>query len=212
MHRRGSVEPCSLISQTVGKAAEQDNFSISLLPSLQDSLEFQWVVNTDRYNPNTQRPTLSLIQENASTTYPSNYSVTAIDSEGEWVYYVIQSLLPLAHPFHLHGHDFYVLAAGTGIYANLSILPILDTSNPVRRDVALLPQTGFLVIAFKTDNPGAWLMHCHIAWHLNAGLAMQMVESPGTISLSTDSVSDLQSTCSGWASYDTTGGQAGAKI
>jgi hypothetical protein len=184
-----------VISQTVGSAAEQDNFSISLLPNLQDSLEFQWVVNTDRYNPNTQRPTLSLIQENASTTYPSNYSVTAIDTEGEVslidpiilvpanaqcsgytmlfrVFFLLltlsiftvtsQSILPprleFLHLLLTNFNSFYVLAAGTGIYANLSILPILDTSNPVRRDVALLPQTGYLVIGFKTDNPGAWLM------------------------------------------------------
>ena len=28
--------------------------------------------------------------------------------------------------------------------------------------MAFLPSRGWLVIAFPTDNPGAWLMHCHI--------------------------------------------------
>lgn len=32
----------------------------------------------------------------------------------------------------------------------------------MRRDVASLPGGGYLVLAFKTDNPGSWLMHCHI--------------------------------------------------
>lgn len=41
--------------------------------------------------------------------------------------------------------------------------------NPPRRDVVLLPANGYVAIAFKPDNPGAWLMHCHIAWHASAG-------------------------------------------
>jgi len=48
--------------------------------------------------------------------------------------------------------------------------------NPPRRDVALLPNGGFLIIAFKADNPGSWLMHCHIAWHASSGLALQVME------------------------------------
>ena len=33
------------------------------------------------------------------------------------------------------------------------------------------------MIAFQTDNPGAWLMHCHIGWHVAEGLAVQFIES-----------------------------------
>jgi hypothetical protein len=40
----------------------------------------------------------------------------------------------------------------------------------------LLPKGGFVVIAFKADNPGVWLMHCHIARHASEGLAMQILE------------------------------------
>lgn len=35
---------------------------------------------------------------------------------------------------------------------------------------------GFVVIAFKADNPGNWLMHCHIATHASFGLATQILE------------------------------------
>ena len=45
-----------------------------------------------------------------------------------------------------------------------------------RRDVALLPAGGYLIIAFPADNPDSWLMHCHIAWHASAGLAVQILE------------------------------------
>ena len=33
------------------------------------------------------------------------------------------------------------------------------------------------MIAFKVDNPGAWLMHCHIADHASMGLALQLLEN-----------------------------------
>ena len=41
----------------------------------------------------------------------------------------------------------------------------------------MTPQKGgYVVIAFKTDNPGSWLMHCHIAFHASFGLALQFLE------------------------------------
>jgi hypothetical protein len=52
----------------------------------------------------------------------------------------------------------------------------LKFNNPPRRDVALLPAGGYLVVAFKADNPGSWLFHCHIAWHASSGLAIQILE------------------------------------
>ena len=52
----------------------------------------------------------------------------------------------------------------------------LKLDNPPRRDVALLPRNGFLVLAFRADNPGTWLMHCHIVGHAARGLALQILE------------------------------------
>ena len=28
----------------------------------------------------------------------------------------------------------------------------------------------------KTDNPGPWFLHCHVDWHLQAGLAIVVAE------------------------------------
>lgn len=28
------------------------------------------------------------------------------------------------------------------------------------------------------DNPGAWFLHCHLEWHLAAGLAVQIIAAP----------------------------------
>ena len=80
-----------------------------------------------------------------------------------------------AHPIHLHGHDFALLQQ----VENQQFVPErlhLNLNNPPRRDVVLLPRNGFVVIAFKADNPGSWLMHCHIARHASEGLALQVLE------------------------------------
>lgn len=61
----------------------------------------------------------------------------------------------------------------------------------------MLPSSGYLVIAFQADNPGVWLMHCHIGWHTSEGFALQLVEryteSPALIDYDTSN-----STCAAW--------------
>lgn len=33
-----------------------------------------------------------------------------------------------------------------------------------------LQANSYLVLHFVADNPGVWLMHCHIEWHMFVGL------------------------------------------
>ncbi|KAG2135201.1 laccase [Suillus bovinus] len=75
------------------------------------------------------------------------------------------------HPFHLHGHSFAVLrSAGSTSY---------DYVNPVMRDTVNTGVAGDRVtFRFITDNPGPWLLHCHIEWHLYTGLAIVFAEAP----------------------------------
>jgi hypothetical protein len=87
--------------------------------------------------------------------------------------------VPGQHPIHLHGHDFAVLdqCVPTDETACDVAKADLTLTNPPRRDVAFLPDNGYLIIAFKADNPGVWIMHCHIAFHASSGLAAQIVEN-----------------------------------
>ncbi|KAG6844313.1 hypothetical protein H0H87_007842, partial [Tephrocybe sp. NHM501043] len=75
------------------------------------------------------------------------------------------------HPFHLHGHSFYVIKNALSDEYNWD--------NPPRRDV--IP-TGFsgnvTVVRFFTDNSGPWFLHCHIDWHIELGLAIIFAEDP----------------------------------
>jgi len=86
-----------------------------------------------------------------------------------------------AHPIHLHGHDFVILSQVENATARDAEFDMnksfgVDLFNPPRRDVVMLPADGYVIIAFRVDNPGTWLMHCHIAWHASAGLALQWIE------------------------------------
>jgi FtsP/CotA-like multicopper oxidase with cupredoxin domain len=143
-------------------------------------------------------PTLLQIYEN-DTTFTTAQHVIELDTADEWTYFVIETTQAIPHPIHLHGHDFFILAQGTGIYSSSTTLTL---SNPPRRDVAMLPASGYLVIAFQTDNPGAWLLHCHIGWHTSEGFALQLVERYSEIAALID-YDTLNSTCAAWDTYVT---------
>jgi len=96
----------------------------------------------------------------------------------DWIYLALKGKgdgIPGAHPIHLHGHDFALLEQAYNKTFDPQKLN-LTLNNPPRRDVVLLPRDGYIVIAFKADNPGAWLVHCHIAFHISEGLGMQIME------------------------------------
>jgi hypothetical protein len=64
----------------------------------------------------------------------------------------------------------------------------------------MLPGSGYLVIAFETNNPGAWLLHCHIAWHVAEGLAVQFLERAREIE-SRMSLNSISNTCAAWRKW-----------
>lgn len=81
---------------------------------------------------------------------------------------------------------------------------LLNFNNPPRRDTIQIARSGWVVAAFKTDNPGAWAMHCHMAWHASGGLALQYLERPSEIAgLYGSAINGQQykDTCSAWKTY-----------
>ncbi|CAG8906203.1 unnamed protein product [Penicillium egyptiacum] len=76
----------------------------------------------------------------------------------------------MSHPMHLHGHNFWVLGSGNGSfpYDSAKDAPesLINLRNPPYRDTTNLPPSGWAVIRYVTDNPGAWIFHCHIQWHM----------------------------------------------
>lgn len=68
---------------------------------------------------------------------------------------------PMQHPFHIHGQRFLVLNENGKANTNM-----------VWKDTALLPAGTTTDILVEMSNPGQWMMHCHIAEHLESGMML----------------------------------------
>ncbi|UJR07071.1 hypothetical protein I4U23_011359 [Adineta vaga] len=77
------------------------------------------------------------------------------------------------HPFHLHGYTFWIVAT-----SDYPVAESLYAADYIQRDTVSVPALGWVKIRFVADNPGAWLFHCHIEWHMSAGLALAFLTSP----------------------------------
>ncbi|KAI1320225.1 hypothetical protein EDD11_001830 [Mortierella claussenii] len=109
------------------------------------------------------------------------YAHPMILKHNEWVEIVVNNVDVGNHPFHLHGHVFQVVGRSDGLYDGSSPYPYFNTTNPLRRDTVLVPAQTNAAIRFRANNPGVWLFHCHIEWHLQAGLATTVIEAPEII-------------------------------
>ena len=97
------------------------------------------------------------------------------------------------HPWHLHGHSFWILATGPGEYDPVKSPQLFNLVNPLKADMVTSFPTnmsnwrqphippfksanahkpcGWAVIRFKANNPGLWAFHCHIEYHVVIGMA-----------------------------------------
>ena len=74
---------------------------------------------------------------------------------------------PMAHPIHLHGQRFLVIARNGELNTNLAW-----------KDTAVLPSGETMDILLELTNPGRWMMHCHVAEHLGTGMMGSFLVSP----------------------------------
>ncbi|CAF3675564.1 unnamed protein product [Rotaria socialis] len=106
---------------------------------------------------------------------------------GDNVLVIINNFINGSHPMHLHGHDFYVLAAGPTSQTSIINFNMerdagsFNYENPPRRDTISLPRQSWLAIGFVADNPGSWFFHCHIAFDMQAGMGIIFNVNNGTI-------------------------------
>ncbi|KAE9983102.1 hypothetical protein BLS_004937 [Venturia inaequalis] len=186
---------------TVG-AADVTEGALNVLVSGNSAQLYKWYISGTSFMAQYNDPTLLAVAQNVSLPTDSGALLIPLTQAKQWIYVIVQSPIPLPHPLHLHGHDFFILAEGSGSYDPSIPLTLV---NPPRRDTALMPAAGFIVLAFETDNPGVWLMHCHIGWHTSMGFALQFVEMQDQIQSSgaLKNSCALNSTCDAWNSFST---------
>ena len=91
------------------------------------------------------------------------------------------------HPFHLHGHNFWIIS--TSDYPDAESL---YAGNYIQRDTVSIPASGWAKIRFVANNPGAWFFHCHIEWHMSAGLAAAFIVGPDKLTANNFTISHSQ--------------------
>ena len=79
-------------------------------------------------------------------------------AKGERVALVMTNSTGMPHPMHLHGHRFQVVEIGG-----------LRISGAVR-DTVRVPPAQRVVVVFDANNPGWWAFHCHMLYHMEAGM------------------------------------------
>jgi FtsP/CotA-like multicopper oxidase with cupredoxin domain len=82
----------------------------------------------------------------------------AVVEKGQRVEITFKNTSSMAHPMHLHGHVFQVTAIDG------------QKIDGAMRDTVLVMPESTLSIQFDADNPGVWPLHCHLLYHLEAGM------------------------------------------
>jgi FtsP/CotA-like multicopper oxidase with cupredoxin domain len=79
-------------------------------------------------------------------------------SRGQRVELALHNRTPMPHPMHLHGHTFQVVEINGRRFSG------------AMRDTVLVTPDARVVVAFDADNPGWWAFHCHLLYHMEAGM------------------------------------------
>jgi FtsP/CotA-like multicopper oxidase with cupredoxin domain len=101
-----------------------------------------WAINKVPWSGDTPDPTAPLAELKLGGSY-------VLDME---------NLTPHSHPMHLHGMSFKVLSSSTR--------PV----EPLVTDTYLIQPDEKVSLGFVADNPGDWLLHCHIIEHQKSGM------------------------------------------
>jgi FtsP/CotA-like multicopper oxidase with cupredoxin domain len=84
--------------------------------------------------------------------------IPIVVDRGDRVEVTMRNRTMMAHPMHLHGHHFQVVAIDGERFPGAV------------RDTIHIPPQRSVTIAVDADNPGQWVLHCHHLYHMAAGM------------------------------------------
>ncbi|XP_058099504.1 laccase-7-like [Magnolia sinica] len=185
------MEPCGQNATCTLGSMNNESFQLPTKLSMLEA-HFSGAVQgifTDDF-PDTPPLVFDYTNENASQLISTTRKSTrvkrlAYNSTVEMVFQNTAIVSVQSHPIHLHGFDFFVLAQGFGNYDNATHRSTFNLVNPQMRNTIAVPVGGWAVIRFRADNPGVWLIHCHLDVHLSWGFATAFVVDNGPTPSST---------------------------
>eukprot|EP00250_Pteridium_aquilinum_P022341 c25355_g2_i1 orf=80-1891(-) len=99
--------------------------------------------------------TIDVVLQNANTLFPKNSEI---------------------HPWHLHGHDFWIVGQGNGKFDPKKDPNTYNLENPPLRNTVTLFPYSWVTLRFKAENIGVWLLHCNIEPHFFMGMGVVLEE------------------------------------
>jgi len=130
-----------LVATNPLKAKPPDQVSVLRLQG--NMARYEWLINDVAFN----------------VTNPGSEKAQVRVKPGQRVALKFVNETPMSHPMHLHGHSFQVVAINDRRIGG------------ALRDTVLVPGNTSVTVEFDANNPGLWYVHCHILWHLEAGMA-----------------------------------------
>ncbi|CAG8442639.1 2339_t:CDS:2 [Diversispora eburnea] len=157
-------------------------FNVTIAPNANNVSTFR--INNSSFEPTFNNPSnLRILETGGFSDFEVSQNAYGYDYPEGCVQIILLNSLRTEHPFHLHGHAFWLIASGPGI--DPKNLSTFNLENPIIRDTTTVPGRGHIVIRYIADNPGVWAFHCHIEWHVELGMVAQLIERPSDFSKET---------------------------
>ncbi|PWY90082.1 putative L-ascorbate oxidase [Aspergillus heteromorphus CBS 117.55] len=146
---------------------------------------YTWTLGNTSYSPNNDL--LSPPELFNLSAIPAQYALTTLNSTWVDIIINITTAGQPQHPFHKHSNKYFVIGSGTEPFVWASVADAMrsiperfNLVNPPLRDTAVSPASvdgpAWLAIRYFVQNPGPWLLHCHIQMHHSGGLAIAVLD------------------------------------
>ena len=158
--REGGPERTGLILKPAG--AEVTKIALqgdTAGPTLDLTLESQLIASAPlAVRPATRTFDMALTGDMAAYRWGIQTDPPILVAMGDRVEVTMRNTSMMAHPMHLHGHHFQVVAIDGQRFAGAV------------RDTVLVPPMRSVTIAVDADNAGQWAFHCHHLYHMASGM------------------------------------------
>ncbi|GFZ18590.1 cupredoxin superfamily protein [Actinidia rufa] len=122
---------------------------------------------------------ISIQQPNVNATFSNSIYRLAFNSTVDIILQNANTMNPNnseTHPWHLHGHDFWVMGHGEGKFDMYSDPHKYNLVDPIMKNTVAVQPYGWTAMRFRADNPGVWAFHCHIESHFYMGMGVVFEE------------------------------------
>ncbi|KAI2913765.1 hypothetical protein CBS147371_6752 [Aspergillus niger] len=145
---------------------------------------YRWVLGNDSFPLSLEHLSTPVLYNISSI--PVQYTLPTLN--GTWVDIIFNVTVDEPqHPLHKHSNKFFVIGEGTGPWTYSSVAEAVEHIpekfnfvNPQIRDTYPTPNSreggAWLAIRYYVENPGPFLLHCHVLMHQVGGLDIALLD------------------------------------